>query len=242
MSAGMHEPWFTPAPRYPSHGFTYGASQGTGHLYVPLCGLKVNHPLLTQLLKEERISGHVQGGEKEEKGRWQTQTYEASSPLLPLQRYRKGSPSHSAKHFPINPLCVFLSYFSKRRAMPTWQESMGKKNLFPLWHSMIPLSSLKRFWSEQQSQTFLINSLIHFERMDWSCFFNFSPGKKKNLSQHNSPLNGPCLTRTSAAGSRWGASQNPEESPAHLTCFLWVSPFYPERHSKHLPVLSFMDL
>lgn len=117
--------------------------------------------------------------------------------------------------------------------MPTQQESMGK-GLFPLWRSMIPLSSLKRFWSEQQSHTFLINSLIHSERRDWSCFFDFSPGK--NHSQHNSPLNGPCQTRTSAAGSsRWGASPNPGESPVHPTGFIWVLPFL---QRKSLPALA----
>lgn len=81
----------------------------------------------------------------------------------------------------------------------------GEKTLFPLWHSVIPLSNLKRFWSEQQSQTFLINSLIHFERMHLALSIS---AREKNHSQHNSPLNGPCLTRT---GSSWEQMRSESE-------------------------------
>lgn len=133
-------------------------------------------------------------------------------------------------------MCISLIFF-KAQSNTHLTRINRKKKLFSLWHSVIPLSSLKRFWSEQQSQTFLINSFIHFEKIHWSCFFQFQSRKKKNHSHHNSPLNRPCLMRTSAAASRWRASQNPGESPGHLTRFLWVFPFLPWKSLKAFPSL-----
>lgn len=165
-------------------------------------------------------------------------TREAFSLLLPLHRNRQRSLPHSAKHFPIHPLCVCFKYFSKHRAMPTCQESM-EKTPFPSLTQHDPIKQPQKILIWAAKSDLPDQFLNPFGENGLILLFSISVWEK-NHCQHNSPLNGPCLTRTSAAGSR--GSENPGESPARLTCSAGSPHFYPERHLRHLPVLAFRDL